>query len=79
MPDHDTLAEIRKNCFILERIDRDLTSHLRREHDRDMRSANNEGRLQGRLDRIEASLANLGTLIKNLNTAPERQDAVSGR
>ena len=67
MTDHDTRAEIRSNRFILERIDRDLTSHIRREHDRDMRAADKEGRLQGRLDRIEASLSSLSALIKNLD------------
>ena len=71
MTDHDTRAEVRSNRFILERIDRDLTGHIRREHDRDMRNADKEGRLQGRLDRIEATLADLGTLIKNIDAKIE--------
>ena len=75
MPDDEIRSEIRNNQTILERIDRDLTSHIRREHDRDMHAAGKEGRLQGRLDRIEASLANLGTLIKNLDAKFEEQAA----
>ena len=78
MTDHDTRAEIRSNRFILERIDRDLTGHIRREHDRDMRIADKEGRLQGRLDRIEATLANLVVLIKNLDTRLDRQASATG-
>ena len=75
MTDHDTRAEVRSNRFILERIDRDLTGHLRRQWDRDMRNADKEGRRQGRLDRIEATLDNLGTLIKNLDAKLEEQAA----
>ncbi|WP_419930810.1 hypothetical protein [Candidatus Poriferisodalis sp.] len=66
MSDHDVRSDIRSLRYIVERIDRDLAAHLSNENDRDMRSAENNGRLQGRLDRIEASLANLGTLIKRL-------------
>ena len=75
MPDHETHSQIRKSRALLERIDRELTSHIRREHDRDMRNADKEGRLQGRLDRIEASLANLGTLINNIDTKLDQRTA----
>ena len=64
MSEYETRSEIRNLRIVIERIDRDLAGHIRREHDRDMRSADNKGRLHGRLDRIEARLANLGTLIK---------------
>ena len=67
MPDDATGSEIRNCRTILERIDRDFAGHIRREHDRDMRNADKEGRLQGRLDRIEASLSSLSALIKNLD------------
>ena len=72
MPDHETRAEIRNLRIILERIDRDLAGHIRRDHERDMRNADNKGRLRGRLER---SLVNLGTLIRSLETKLERQAA----
>ena len=78
MTDHDSRLEITKNRCILERIDRDLTEHLRKQWDRDMRNADNNGRLQGRLDRIEATLANLGALIKSLDAKLEQQAGVAG-
>jgi len=71
MPDHETRSEIRKSRTLLERIESELAGHIRREHDRDMRNADKDGRLQGRLDRIEHSLAELGKLIENLDAKLE--------
>ncbi len=68
-------SEIRQSRTILERIDRELAGHIRREHGRDMRSADKEGRLQGRLDRIEHSLAALSALVEKLDAKIEGRSA----
>ena len=76
MRDHDTCAELRKCRFIL---DLDLTEHLRKEWNRDMRDATNEGKLQGRHDRVEASPANLDTPIKILDSELQEQANTTGQ
>ena len=72
-------SEIRRDRSILERIESELTGHLCREHDRDGRSADSEGRLHGRLDRIEAALADLGALIERLDARLERGGGSAAR